>query len=623
MYRLKQFIGGVFFSAIIFVTQAAAENKTFHGYVTLPTSITDLLDTCSGVDCPSVNIGVHELFGDYSTSWSGGSVDYNDTSRKYEYHLEVIQNEVAADDSSNNYQVSINIINGNMGNEYLYYSFGTDNSVGMTGGTDTADVIIHQDSSWDPYTYESLVYHLNLPLEQTDTIINIDLSTKDDGRQKVTGKIKLPAGVELGPILDDNGTQVGYNNVNINIYSPDYSISSYIWMNDGIQDVDGLYTFTSSINNESNVDLNLSLGLSAWLDGHQINTNYQIGVDALDVDDHSIDGDEKLVTNWIDPSINFATFSSPIIDFGTLDVDAYLVGSQLLTGTFTPPDSFPIYYDEDISSNSIYLSFSSSDYVDFWFYSYFSFSGYNTTPPENGIYDYEILIPQDIQGKIEDNNLSVSIEFSSSNYLTDEYGYINKYYTFGDTQQVGGGDDHILDGACVNPDDAKPLSVDFSSTLPIVDINLSEYTVPPTTKMEVTLTLPEEVLYAYINPVNVSCEYYGSISTSQYDNGDGTTTLVTSGLEEGNEYGFTVDYETGSWELGTDEWYSFMLNDNDGDFTNGGSFLDTLVWDEITWMPIFDQTYIATDSNVVFSPFEIVAPAKAEVSPAVIMYLLN
>ena len=196
MYRLKQFIVGTFVSAIIFITPAVAETKTFHGTVTLPTSITDLLDTCSGIECPSIDIGIYQRIDMYSTTGYRTSVDYNDVSGAYEYSLE-LYNDASAGDILE-YEVNINIRNGNMGNEYLYYSFGTDNSVGMTGGPDTADVVLHQDESWDNYTGESLVYPIHVPATQTDTLIDIDLTNKDDGRQKITGKVKLP---EIGKCI--------------------------------------------------------------------------------------------------------------------------------------------------------------------------------------------------------------------------------------------------------------------------------------------------------------------------------------------------------------------------------------------------------------------------------------
>ena len=85
----------------------------------------------------------------------------------------------------------------------------------------------------------------------------------------------------------------------------------------------------------------------------------------MDSDDHTIDGDEKLVTGWLDSYMNYATFMSTVIDWGTIDVDAYLVGAKKLTGTLISPESFPVYSDEN-STSSIDLSFYSSDNSGFY-----------------------------------------------------------------------------------------------------------------------------------------------------------------------------------------------------------------------------------------------------------------
>ena len=68
----------------------------FNGIVTLPSSITDLLASCSGADCPSVDIFV-SVPGD--EMGYGTAVDYNESSGQYEYHLFWFQ-EIPAEQAS-------------------------------------------------------------------------------------------------------------------------------------------------------------------------------------------------------------------------------------------------------------------------------------------------------------------------------------------------------------------------------------------------------------------------------------------------------------------------------------------------------------------------------------------
>ena len=609
MYKLKQVIAGTFFAVILLLTPATAVTVTkgIEGTVILPTSITDLLGTCEGAECPSINIGVLDSQG-YpiesrgGTSVTGGSVDFIEG--VYQYSL-VITDESAYGER---YVVAIDIRNGDMGNEILFYDFGSDHAVGTTGDIGTEDSILHEDDAYNNYGSLSvnLVYMNDVDIIQLD----INLINKNDGRQKLTGKIKLPEGMVLGPTVD------GYDNsLNISIASPGiygfFETIKNMLIDDGILDTDGLYTFTTSINNESNVSMDLSLAFSAILDGYEIDTFYQIGVDAQDVDDHSIDGDEKLVTGW-SPSSNYVTFSTTIIDFGTLDVDAYLVGAKLLTGTLTPPESFPLSSDYPVY-NDITLHLESNNNFDFQFLRLLDFDGYSTLNA-NGAYDYQILIPQDIQGKIAENKLSVIMYFNGSDYTAGVFQNVTAFYDFGDNQQLDD-TDHIFEGLC--PTDVQPLSLDFSTILPVLDINTSNYVFPVTYKAELTLTLPEGASNPYMAASDRSCEYYASSSSgSSTDNGDGTFTLVSYDIREGHEYGFIVDYTGADYT-----WYQYLLNDDDGDFTSGGTFLDTYVLDEFTWKPVFDKTYTATANDVVFSLGESTKPTS-KVNPSVIMYLL-
>lgn len=626
MYKLKQLIVGIFISTMILVTSAAAApGQTVHGTVTLPTSITDLLNTCSGAACPSINIAPVEATGSWY-SWSGGSVDFNDTTGQYEYSMEVFtQSNQNVDYGS--FKFEIEIRHGDMGYEILVYNPGSDNAIGTTGDIDTIDSIVHADELSYDYTYGSYVVP-PLILNSLDTQLDFDLTDKNVGRQKVTGKIKLPADVVLSGVGNDNYLYVSIGNYDPNTGYTYYGIDMYLY--DQVLDTNtGLYTFTTTFNNEQNIDVNLSLSLYGKLNGHFIDTNYQIGADLNDTNDHTIDGNEKLVSWALNTNLHqYVTFTSAVADFGTLDVDAYLAGAKLLGGTFTPPVSFPVGYDGNIN-RSINLDFNSyNDGYYFWFSN--SLSIFNQTQLNaNGGYDYEILIPQDIQGKIAENNLFVGIRLYFSDYNTGYYQTAYEYYTFGADMQVDA-TDHIYDGLCPSQTSVQPLSLDFSTTLPVLDINISDYILPATYKAELTLTLPQNTnLYNYASMAafDMSCspDYYYNYG-SGVDNGNGTFTLTTEGLKEGHEYGFEVYYETfNNFDFSDYKSYSFSLNDDDGDFTNGGTFLAPLKWDYMTYTPIFDQTYTAIANDVVFSPIilqDYILQEKKDITP-VIMYLLH
>ncbi|MCK5677561.1 MAG: hypothetical protein KAH72_03710, partial [Flavobacteriaceae bacterium] len=434
MYKIKRMIAGLFISTLLCSNIAIAEEMKFNGVVTLPLSITDLLSNCTGEECPSINIEVRDKF---DNTGYYASVDYNGTSSQYEYYLGWIENEPADTVENNNYSVTIYINNGNMGEwEELFYDFGSDHQIGTTAGEDSKDSILHQDEVEFICTPNGCGYDtqdLNLPLTQTYTQLNIDISNKDEGRQKVTGKFRLPVGTNLGDQSDGNGTF--YNQMNVSIEDSSYSM--WLWASASWNpDTDGLYTWTTSFKYDATVESQLALQVNGEIDRHQIYASYQIGLDENDMDDHAIDGDEKLVSRYMDASINYAEFTGAVADFQVIDVAAYLVGAKVLSGLFTPPETFlPVNINDE--DRSVYLGFYSQS-EDFWFNTGKYIDGYNSTQSADGSYAYELLFPQDIQGLIEENKLSHTISFNYNNFATGEYNHWNKTYSFGDDNQVGG-----------------------------------------------------------------------------------------------------------------------------------------------------------------------------------------
>ena len=617
MYKLKQWITGAFISIMLLLTPATATELNIHGTVVLPSSITDLLDgSCVSSDCPSVNISMVKRIDDYmGSSWSS-SVYYNEENAAYEYNL-IFTDDITDGSNVFAYEVHIYIHNGNIGNEFLYYSFGTDNAIGTTGDASTEDVLLHEDESRDD-NYVSLIKALHIPSTQLNTTIDLDLSNKDVGRRIIKGQVKLPEGTTLGSVYDETGTYISYNFINIYMNSPpDYRDYYYTNLNETPDATTGLHNFVISLKDTGN-DLNLTLSMYGEISAGNINASYQIGNDATDVDDHSIDGDENLVTGYSD---TFVTFTSTDADFGIIDVDAYLVGAKTLNLSVIPPQSYPIYSNLE-GYSSIGIQLNSYDYQGYSYYAYFSISEYET-PNSDGSYPFKALIPLDIQSKMEVNNLSVRFDFYEYGFTTGVYNNQVAYYTFGDDQAVGGVDtDHILEGVCIDQNDAQPLNIDFSSPLPLLDIDIYNYVLPQGSKVEITLSIPSSVNYSSMRANNLSCENPTSIYGNSYRNND-TTTFVFNNLTAGVEYGFNVSYETGSWEDDSWQWFNYVLDDNDGDFTNGGTFLSPEEWDSTTGSTIYNTTYTATSEDVLFSPFQFIVPTEETTSPAIIMYLLN
>jgi len=57
-----------------------------------------------------------------------------------------------------------------------------------------------------------------------------------------------------------------------------------------------------------------------------------------------------------------------------------------------------------------------------------------------------------------------------------------------------------------------------------------------------------------------------------------------------------------------------VLNDNDGNFTNGGVYLDEITWDNETGQEVYpdDLALITGGEDIVISPFEFILPLKLQ-----------
>jgi len=225
----------------------------------------------------------------------------------------------------------------------------------------------------------------------------------------------------------------------------------------------------------------------------------------------------------------------------------------------------------------------------------FSSVDYNDT---TGNYEYHLDL-------MAESNSSATIDMDIEYGWMEESGEeVYRYfdYSFGADNAVGGtGDnaDYPIDNGCSYP---QALNIGNVELLPQVDINLSSYvpTIYSSLSMEIN-NVPSTFdvsLYAY----DPECPYAWNTYSSYFDDGNGKRTLTINGLIDGHEYGLLM------WVNGFNGYEEgYRLNDDDGDFTNGGVFVEEYVeesyecnngYEEACYRPVFDKTFFATPEDI-------------------------
>ncbi len=537
---------------------------TIGGEVTLNSELLDKIDTCSGNHCPFIEVetgywdSTEERYYSYVAP-----VDYNDTSGKYEYSLLLDTNATVTNDTE--WYININIGNGDMGDEYLYYSFGEDKLPGGEGNN--TDSVMHDDFM------DGSAYPLFVAADTDSMSVPLDISSKNDGRRKVTARFKMPVDMQLDE-TDENGIYI--NNLWVDLSASDSSV--YTWghvMNQ--RDDDGNYTMITSIRDLPAVQ-KLSLHINGELNGYNVSAYYQIGTDP---DDHQLDGNEQLLTGWGNPAENYVDFNTSAIDFGVVDVATYLQGYKVLQGAMIPPNGY--LTTGEYASISIAINGNDSN---MWLGGAWFEEGY-PAPDENGTYYYKLLVPQDMQNKISsDGGVKYTLYFDWSE--NGQYKYYNTYYDFGDDNAPGGegsNEDQALSG-CFTRDDATPFIPDFSAELPAVDVNLSDYVVPNVGRADIYIkanqlhTAKGNVIDLGYWLTDMTCnetEMRNNWSWFEGNDEEGTAHYVVNGLVEGHDYALNTTYRL---DTNDTQWYRYVVNDNDGNFTNGGAYNDEIEVDD-------------------------------------------
>jgi len=98
-----------------------------------------------------------------------------------------------------------------------------------------------------------------------------------------------------------------------------------------------------------------------------------------------------------------------------------------------------------------------------------------------------------------------------------------------------------------------PLVVDFTVDLPLVDVNLSNYVLPNTSTVLVTLEVPSQIENVWLTVRDMTCDVENNIYVFGWTYSDGMYTYVDiQGFVEGHEYAINVSYnEVNNF----DNWY--------------------------------------------------------------------
>ena len=204
-----------------------------------------------------------------------------------------------------------------------------------------------------------------------------------------------------------------------------------------------------------------------------------------------------------------------------------------------------------------------------------------------GKYEYQFNVVAEVNTSIQ---ISTNIGLDWMDEATGEPISYYLYYSFGADQALGGtGND--ADYPIENCDAPTSLLIDLSTPLPIIEIDLSNYVLPIFSNAMMLLDNVPANMEVYLSAQTSTCQGAGGLT---YYNEDGSRTLTIERLMDGYEYGLALDI----YNNNTYEYKQYRLNDDDGDFTNGGVFVEDFVYDEFTGLPVFDKMILATPEDI-------------------------
>lgn len=281
---------------------------------------------------------------------------------------------------------------------------------------------------------------------------------------------------------------------------------------------------------------------------------------------------------------------------GTVDLPA-IVLSQLENCTMYDCPTVSISSQIMLSDGSYQYPYSQVDYND-------------TT----GKYEYQYSVTAEANTSIE---IYTYFDAYWEDIYVNEGTYIYASYTFGEDQALGGTGfdaDYAL-GECDTANQTA-LHVDLSTPLPMIDLDLSDYI--PLVKSKAVMILDNVPANTYVDLYGVNENYCGGGSGYSFPNGDGSVTIEADNLVDGYEYGLKLNIYDQITFIGKE----YRLNDNDGDFTNGGVFVEDMVYSEFDYSPVFDKTIFATPDDINISTPENLNFGNPALIPTIYLLLM-
>lgn len=194
-------------------------------------------------------------------------------------------------------------------------------------------------------------------------------------------------------------------------------------------------------------------------------------------------------------------------------------------------------------------------------------------------------------------------------------------YSFGADWSIGGTGsdaDYVMEDCTYAVQ--RPASVDLTSTPPVLGIDLSNYIVPEVSGAKMVVNhVPVGTSLTFIAHDTKQCDISLDLASGE----NGPSTMILDNLMDGTEYGLTLSVRD-------DSGYTFYrLNDNDGEFTNGGVFLEDTVLtyvtdedgvDQLTY--IFDKTLLPTPEDITISKPENLNLGNPVLVPTIYLLLM-
>jgi len=449
-------------------------------------------------------------------------------------------------------------------NEYIYYDFGSDNAIGGT----SANADSFKSESEISWSMNSSTGHWSpdinhLSVTEQETLLNLDLSTKNDNKFILNGTIKVPDGFELGDIRDSDGNWIGWNMVMLTAIN--INTGEHHWTELGQQANDSdsnTYSFSMKLNKpaadyiirvEKISDQN---GAWEWVEMYLDDEENVATANS----DHTFDNNEALVSgigvDWKEsgngtwtPDVNKTGYFTinDNVDNISIDISTYGNNFKKIEGRLTPPANF------DLTNTSNYINIELLDAkTGFWI---------SNTPVSNDG-NYSIILGEDLN----ENGYIIRVTLEHWDIDSWENSYWKSFYldfTSGTNYELKDEYDVLwnesYDEATGNyywKPDVQPLVLQDGATL---DIDMTTYQTPQTYNITGTVTgIPETAqwinLYAY-NPIN----YLGKSVELKEDNSFSLTEL-----KAGN-YIFNLSYAID--EAGTYNYYDYLIVENNGQFT--------------------------------------------------------